>query len=252
MAELNIFHYIPKKSIIHDMDGRLKLICMIMFAVAAGIAPDIFDLIILTIVLLVALISSKLPIVSLLTEIKYFLFLIGIVIVVNAFSVAGTPITGIPIKGLTWEGLNSGLIYGWRLLLIILICIVLTGTTTLTSLKNVIEWFLAPIPFVPEARVATMFSLTFVLIPLVFDQASEMQEAQKARCIEGRKSPIARVKFLLFPLLLQTFMRADEMVMAMESRCYSEVRTKAVFKTTVNDWLILSITVFVCSLLIIF
>lgn len=55
-------------------------------------------------------------------------------------------------------------------------------------IKNVIEWFLAPIPFVPEARVAAMFSLTFVLIPLIFDQASEMREAQKARCIDERKT----------------------------------------------------------------
>ncbi|MGI6119630.1 MAG: energy-coupling factor transporter transmembrane component T family protein [Desulfosporosinus sp.] len=250
MAELNIFHYIPKKSIIHNMDGRIKLICMIMFTVTAGIAPGLFDLTVLTFVLVIALIGSRLPIVSLLSEIKYFVFLIGIVIVINAFSVPGTPITSIPIKSLTWEGLNSGLIYGWRLLLIIIICTILTGTTTLTSLKNVIEWFFAPIPFVPEARVATMFSLTFVLIPLLFDQASEMQEAQKARCIEGRRNPIVRVKSLIFPLLLHTFMRADEMVLAMEARCYSEDRTKAVFKTNINDWLILLFTVLACSMLI--
>ncbi|MFZ3132196.1 MAG: energy-coupling factor transporter transmembrane component T [Desulfosporosinus sp.] len=222
---------------------------MILFTLAAGIATRIFDLTILTSVLGIALIGSRLPINNLLTEIRYFLFLIGIVIVVNSFSVPGTPITSIPIHGLTWEGLNSGLMYGWRLILIILICTILTGTTTLTLLKNVIEWFLAPIPFVPEARVATMFSLTFVLIPLIFDQASEMRDAQKARCIEGRKNPIARVTFLIFPLLLHTFMRADELVMAMESRCYSEVRTKAVFKTNINDWLILIFSGLVCSML---
>ena len=249
MAELNIFHYIPKKSIIHNMDGRMKLICMILFTMAAGIAARIFDLTILTSVLVIALIGSRLPIKNLLTEIRYFLFLIGMVIVFNSFSVPGTPITSIPIRGITWEGLNSGLMYGWRLFLIILICTILTGTTPLSLLKSVIEWFLSPIPFVPEARVATMFSLTFVLIPLVFDQASEMREAQKARGIEGRKNPIARVRFLIFPLLLHTFMRADEMVMAMESRCYSEVRTKAVFKTNINDWLLLIFSGLVCSMI---
>jgi len=249
MAELNIFHYIPQKSIVHNMDGRIKLICMILFTVAAGIATRILDLTILTFILLIALIVSKLPIKNLLTEIRYYLFLIGIIVVVNSFSVPGTPITSIPIRGLTWEGLNSGLIYGWRLILIILICTILTGTIPLSILRNVIEWFLAPIPFVPEARVATMFSLTFVLIPLVFDQASEMREAQKARCIEGRKNPLARVIFLLFPLLLHTFMRADELVLAMESRCYSEVRTKAVFKTNINDWLLLIFSGFICSMI---
>ena len=249
MAELSIFHYIPKKSIVHNMDGRIKLICMILFTVAAGIATRILDLTILTSVLVIALLGSRLPIKNLLTEIRYFLFLIGIVILVNSLSVPGTPITSIPIHGLTWEGLNSGLMYGWRLILIIVISTILTGTTPLSLLRNVIEWFLAPIPFVPEARVATMFSLTFVLIPLIFDQASEMREAQKARCIEGRKNPIARVMFLIFPLLLHTFMRADEMVLAMESRCYSEVRTKEVFQTNITDWLLLIFSGLVCAMI---
>ena len=221
---------------------------MILFTVAAGIAARISDLTVLTFVLVIVLIGSRLPIKNLLTEIRYFLFLISMVIVVNSFSVPGDPVTGIPIHGLTWEGLNSGLVYGWRLFLIILISTILTGTTPLSLLKSAIEWFLSPIPFVPAARVATMFSLTFVLIPLVFDQASEMSEAQKARCIEGRKNPVARIKFLIFPLLFQTFMRADELVLAMESRCYSEVRTKAVFKTNINDWLMLIFSGFICSM----
>ncbi|WP_434509715.1 energy-coupling factor transporter transmembrane component T family protein [Desulfitobacterium sp. AusDCA] len=250
MAELNIFHYIPQKSPVHNMDARIKLICMILLTVSAGIASKTVDLSILTCILFIALIVSRLPIKNLLLEIRYFLFLIGFVIVVNSYSVPGTPITSIPIHGFTWEGLNFGLRYGWRLILIFLMCTVLTGTTPLFLLKSVIEWFLAPIPWVPEARVATMFSLTFVLIPLVFDQASEMQEAQKARCIEARKNPIRRVMSLIFPLLLHTFMRADEMVLAMESRCYSEVRTKAVFKTSTMDWLILIFSGLIFSMIV--
>lgn len=248
MAELNIFHYIPQKSIIHEMDGRIKLICMILFTIAAGIAARIFDFTILTSVLVITLIGSGLPITKLFIEIRYFLFLIGIVIVVHSFSIPGTPIPNLPIHGLSMEGLRSGLLFGWRLILIILISTILVGTTPLSLLKSVIEWFLRPIPFIQEARVATMFSLTFVLIPLIFDQASEMQEAQKARCIEGRKNPIIRIKFLIFPLLLHTFMRADEMVLAMESRCYSEIRTKAVFKTNINDWLLLIFSGLICSM----
>ena len=99
--------------------------------------------------------------------------------------------------------------------------------------------------FRSEAAVATMFSLTFVLIPLVFDEVSEMLEAQKARCITGRKNPIKRISFLILPLLRQTFMRVDEMVLAMESRCYSEIRTKTAFTAKTNDWLLLAFAVIV-------
>jgi biotin transport system permease protein len=250
MAELNIFHYIPKKSVIHDMDGRIKLICMVLFTITAGISVRALDLIILTSVLILAFAGSRLPVKNLLTEIRYFLFLIGLVMVVHLLNVPGTPIPNLPFPGPTWEGLYSGLLFGWRLILIILLSIILTGTTPLSLLKNVIEWFLRPVPLIREARVATMFSLIFVLIPLIFDQAAEMAEAQKTRCIDGRKNLVSRIKFLIFPLMLHTFMRADEIALAMESRCYSDTRTKAVFKTTINDWSMLIFSGLTCCVVI--
>lgn len=235
---------------IHHMDGRIKLLCMILLTVAAGIAISIWDLALLTLVLVMALRVSRLPIKNVLTDMRYFLFLIGFVLVMKAWSVPGTPVlTSLPSYSPTWEGLISGLMYGWRLILILFLSTLLAGTTSLTVLKNVIEWFLSPIPFVPAARVATMFSLTFVLIPLIFDQASEMREAQRARGIEGRKSLIARIKFLIFPLLLHTFRGADEMVLAMESRCYSEARTRLDFQTDRRDWLLLIFSGFICLLI---
>lgn len=247
MAELTIFHYMHKNSILHNMDGRIKLACMVLFSVTSSFASTKPDFIILTVVLLIALFVSQLPVVTLLREIKYFSFLITAVIVVHSFSIPGAPLPNFPIPGFTVEGLTSGLVFAWRLTLIIMVCIILTGTTSLSLLRNAIEWFLRPIPFIPESRVATMINLTFILVPLIFDQASEMLSAQKARCIEGRKSPIKRVMFIAFPLLVQTFRRVDEMVLAMEARCYSEDRTKAVFRTTINDWLILCFSALVCS-----
>jgi energy-coupling factor transporter transmembrane protein EcfT len=233
------------------MDGRIKLACMVLFALAAGISGRAIDLILINIVLATALISSGLPVKRLLAEIRRFLFLIGVIVIAHSYAIPGTPITqgtlitNFPIRAPSWEGLNSGLIFGWRLVLVLIASIILVGTTSLTTFKSVIEWFLRPVPFIREARVATMFSLTFVLIPLVLDEASEMLEAQKARCINGGKNPIRRIRFLIFPLLFQTFIRADEMVMAMESRCYSEVRTKAAFKAKFNDWFFLAFSAIV-------
>ncbi len=239
MANLNIFHYIPGESVIHNMDGRIKLICMILFTVAVGIAARTIELTLISVILLIALIGSGLPIKKLFTEIRYFLFLIAIIIIIHSYTIPGTPIADFPIHGLTWEGVKSGLIFSWRLVLVLIISIILVGTTSLTRFKSVIEWFLRPVPFIREARVATMFGLTFVLLPLVFDEIAEMLDAQKARCVRGRKNPIKRIKFLLFPLFPQIFLRADEMALAMESRCYSEVRTKTVFMAKINDWLLL-------------
>lgn len=250
MAELTIFHYIPNKSIIHYLDGRFKLTCMILFTIAVGITGRFFSLSILSSILVTALVCCGLPIKRIFIEIRYFLFLIGIVIIAHSLSVPGRPIASLPIPGLTWEGLSSGLFFGWRLILIFILNVILTGTTSLSSLRDVIQWFLRPLPLINGAKVATMFSLTFALLPLIFDELSEIREAQKARCIENRKNPIHRISSLVFPLLLGVFLRADQMALAMESRCYSDVRARAVFKATFNDWLFLIFSAFVCAMVL--
>jgi energy-coupling factor transporter transmembrane protein EcfT len=246
MAELNIFHYFPGRSWLHKTDGRIKLVCMIIFTITISFAGEV-QLTILTLGLAAALVGSRLPVHRLVSEIKYFLFFLIIVMAFHTWSVPGTPILHLPIPGATWEGLRSGLRFGWRLLLIIGTCAILTGTTSLSALKNVVEWFLRPVPFIREARVATMFSLTFVLLPLIFDQAAEISDAQKARGIENCKNPLRRIGFLTLPLLVHTFRRADEMVLAMESRCYSEERTPPDFKTNMKDWLLLGLTGLICG-----
>ncbi|NLO96522.1 MAG: energy-coupling factor transporter transmembrane protein EcfT [Peptococcaceae bacterium] len=245
MAQIVLFHYFPGKSILHGMDGRLKLICMILFSVAISLAKSVPTFIILTAgLLLITLFAARLPLLTLLKDMKYFLFLILIILLVNSFAIPGRPIPGFPLPGVTIEGVRTGLIASWRLVLIIMVCAVMTGTTSLITLKNVVEWFLRPIPFVPETRIATMINLTFVFIPIIFDTVSEMLSAQRARCIEGRRNPFKRIMFIAFPLLVQTFRRTDELILAMEARCYSDDRTRAVFAATARDWMILA-----CSIL---
>ena len=51
--------------------------------------------------------------------------------------------------------------------------------------------------------------------------------------------PVKRTGFIAIPLLSRALGRADEIVYAMEARCYSEQRTRAVFKVNKIDWLIL-------------
>lgn len=232
------------------MDCRIKLICMFLVSISISFTSNKYALTFLSVMLLLTLFIAKLPILTLLRELKYFIYLIAIVFCIRSFTIPGTRIEGFPIHGVTAEGVVSGLLFGWQLVLIIIACLILTATTTLVSLRDAIEWFLNPIPFIPAARVAIMVNLTFVLIPLIFDQACEMSNAQKARCINGRKNPVERIKFIVIPLLVQTFRRADEMALAMEARGFTEDRTKAVFKTNANDWLILAFLLLVSAIIL--
>ncbi|MCL1991144.1 MAG: energy-coupling factor transporter transmembrane protein EcfT [Defluviitaleaceae bacterium] len=218
MAQVTFFHYIHQETVLHRMDGRLKLGCLFVLTFSATLASGWLSFLILLSLLSCGLVVSKLPLVTLMKEMKLLAVMLIIVFLTNGFHFAS------------------------RLILMMLISVLMSGTTSLTTVKNTIEWYLRPIPFIPEVRIATMINLTFVLIPMIFDNYLEMTDAQKARCVTLRKNPIRRIKWLVFPLLSRTLRRADELIYAMEARCYSETRTRATFKPTHRlDWLILAL-----------
>ena len=222
------------------MDGRLKLLCMLLLSLSASLASEWFHYLAAFSAALLGLLLAKLPIVALLKDMKYFAIIIMAVFISNTFSVIGAPIPGFPVASVSIEGVDAGLRFTGRLIVIIIACTVLTGTTSLITFRNVIEWYLRPIPFISEVRVATMINLTFALIPVIFDNYAEMMGAQKSRCIEAKKNPIRRIKYIAFPLLGRTLRRADEIIYAMESRNYSETRTKVIFEINKADWLVLA------------
>ena len=245
------FHYVHKNAILHNMDGRIKVFCMVLMSLATSLAVNVLDFTILTCVVFMALLVSKLPMISLVKDMKFFMFLIIFVFIMNSLSIKGEPIPNFPIKSVSIEGVTAGLLFAWRLILIIMICSIVTGTTSLLVFKKVIEWYLRPIPFISETRVSTMINLTFLLIPVILDQYTEMSNAQTARCVESRKNPIKRVMFIAVPLLSNTLRKTDELIYAMESRCYSEERTRALFKVNPLDWIVLTTSILAVTLVII-
>ncbi|MDR1603640.1 MAG: energy-coupling factor transporter transmembrane protein EcfT [Gracilibacteraceae bacterium] len=240
MAPVTFFHCIPRDTLLHRMDARLKLLCLVLLSVAVSFAVAPAHYLAALCAVMAALFTAELPLPALLKDMKIFGVIIAIVLVVDAFSIPGPPIPNFPVPGVSLPGVVTGLRFAGRLTIIIMACAVMTGTTSLLTFKNVVEWYLRPVPFIPEARVAMMINLTFVFIPLIFDQYVEMMSAQKARCADLRKNPIRRISFIVLPLLSRTLRRTDEIVYAMEARCYSETRTRPRFKTHPADWLILA------------
>lgn len=222
MAQLNLFRYHHRSTPFHNWNGRTKLLGAIILSITAGFAAQPWLLALVTTILLILLILSKLPLKQFSFELRYLLCLSGIITLVHTFSIPGTPLTNIPLVGASLEGLFSGLLFSWRLILFLMISTILTGTTTLSSLQTAICWLLRPLPFINERRIATLFNMTFVLIPLIFDEANQLREAQRSRCIDNRKNPLQQVVLLVYPLLRQTFRKVEEIALAMEARGYQD------------------------------
>jgi biotin transport system permease protein len=173
--------------------------------------------------------KSGLNIFATLKSIKYFLFLLFFVFIARSLTIKGDIVFSFYNLSITHQGMTEGFIVAFKFFLIMLTSLVFSSTTKPGAVKNAVQWFLKPVPFVPEKRVAVMISLSLSFMPVILKQFHEISDAQKARCADLEKNPVKRIIRLVLPLLKKTFISADSLVYAMESRCYNEDRTDPAF-----------------------
>ncbi|MGN1060041.1 MAG: energy-coupling factor transporter transmembrane component T family protein, partial [Clostridia bacterium] len=149
-----------------------------------------------------------------------------------------TPGTKIYIMGwatpMTWEGLILAGKMALRLVLLIVASSALTYTTSPIMLTDGIEKLLKPLSKLglPTYELAMMMSIAIRFIPTLIEETEKIMKAQKARGADFESgSVLQRVRALapmLVPLFISAFRRADELAVAMESRCYQggEHRTR--------------------------
>ena len=121
-----------------------------------------------------------------------------------------------------------------RLVFLIMGTSILTLTTSPIELTDGIESLLKPFKRigVPAHELAMMMTIALRFIPTLMDETDKIMKAQMARGADFESGNlIRRAKSLipiLVPLFISSFRRADELAMAMESRCYKggEGRTR--------------------------
>lgn len=246
MAELTSFGYLSGDSVLHRLDPRFKLlgiillslVCLNLYFIPLGICTF----------LLLGLISLlRLPLISGVRELRYFFILLLLVFVARVLSTEGPSIIDLNFISVSWQGLHDGLLICWRLAFIVLLGFTLITTTRPPEIKAAVQWYLKPVPFIPERKVAMMMGLILRFVPVIFDQAAETAEAQKARCVQNRKNPVYRLTKLGFPLMRRTFERADDLVAAIEARGFTENRTDPELVSYPHDWIALLIIIGVCA-----
>ncbi|MBU0986639.1 MAG: energy-coupling factor transporter transmembrane protein EcfT [Proteobacteria bacterium] len=246
MAELTAFSYRSGASALHRLDVRFKLVFVIMLGLASlkGYAPY---LLVLTVILLVLVKHAGIGAKSILGLFRHVIFILGLVFIARALSTPGTAVWKIMAVTVTREGIYDGLIVCWRLSTVIMISFAFVATTRPSEIKAAVEWFLRPLPFVPEKRLSIMMSLIMRFLPVIFEEARETVDAQRARGVENRKNPVYRIRKLAIPLLRRIFERADKLALAMEARCYSEKRTDPELYARPRDWIAFLIVMGMCT-----
>ena len=121
-----------------------------------------------------------------------------------------------------------------RIVLLITGTFLLTYTTSPIDLTDGLEKLMNPLKKigVPVHEMTMMMSMALRFIPTLIEETDKIMSAQKARGADFESgSLIDRAKALLpvlVPLFVSAFRRADELAVAMESRCYhgGEGRTR--------------------------
>jgi energy-coupling factor transporter transmembrane protein EcfT len=250
MAELTVFGFKPGKSVIHRLDVRFKLIFLIVISLASLKASGM-SLFLLTLVLVAVLSHAGLSLKPVMRALGYVFVLLFFIFVARALSTPGDPFIEFKFVSVSREGIQQGALVCWRFFIVVMIGLCFVSTTRPAEIKAATEWFLNPIPFIPEKRVATMMSLIMRFIPVILNQARETADAQRARGVENRKNPVYRLKKLGIPLMRRTFETAEKIAVAMEARCYSENRSDPELSANKRDWLALFMVICLCVFILV-
>ena len=223
------FTYIQGDTLLHMLDARCKffIICLISMSM---LSAHLHMCLIYLIILLIFFKTTGLNIFETLNSIKYFLILLFFVFAVRSFTTPGNTVISFFNISITKQGLNQGFLIAFKFFLIMITGLLVSLTTKPSSVKSAVQWFLKPVPFIPEKRVGIMVSLSLKFMPLILKQTQEISNARKARCGDLEKNPVKKIIGLTLPLMKKTFLSADNLVLAMESRCYNDDRTDPEFR----------------------
>ncbi|MBQ2204643.1 MAG: energy-coupling factor transporter transmembrane protein EcfT [Lachnospiraceae bacterium] len=234
IKDITIGQYYNSNSILHRLDPRVKLVGTFVFLIALFVANNIVGYIVATIYLIFIIKSSKVPFKYIVRGLKSLFFLLSISIVLNLFFTPGRVLFKFYFVELTYEGLIIAVKMATRLIYLVIGSSILTLTTTPSKLTDGLEKGLSFLNVfkVPIAEIALMISISLRFIPILIDETDKIMKAQTSRgadfesgnLIEKAKALIP----LLIPLFISAFRRANDLALAMESRCYSSlnVRTK--------------------------
>lgn len=242
LRNLTLGQYYPGESSIHRLDPRTKL-CGALALMAALIwvkTLPLFFFMLITVAVLVRI--SGVPARLLLNNLKAFRLILIITFAAHACFTPGAAVVvaGFTVPGPTWEGMFQGAVFSLRLVVIMLIAALLMLTTAPLDVSDGIERLLKPFERfgLPAHELAMMMVIALRFIPTLVEEADRLQKAQAARGADFTGNPIRRVRkmtALLVPLMLSAFRRAEELAVAMESRCYRGGTGRTRFRVMVLD-----------------
>jgi len=249
LKDITLGQYFPGNTIVHRLDPRTKLALTLLYITALFMASGFPAYALMLVVLLTCLFLSKIKPKTAVRGLRPVMIIIVFTVVLQVFFIRGeTIIFEYRFIVVSQEGLLTAVFMASRLIMLIIGTFLLTYTTSPIALTDGLETILNPLKKIrmPIHELAMMMSIALRFIPTLIDETDKIMSAQKARGADFETGGlIKRAKAiipLIIPLFISAFRRADELAIAMESRCYhgGEGRTRMkVLKMAAGDFVAL-------------
>ncbi|MEI3376744.1 MAG: energy-coupling factor transporter transmembrane component T [Coriobacteriales bacterium] len=236
--------YIPGTTPVHALNAQVKIILACAFSIGIFFVESWIGLLLVTALVMMLYVIARVPVVKAAHGLIPIVFILVFTIVVHAFSISlgSTAAPGLSTAGslgltqqwvlfgsfgITLDGLARGLFFALRIVLLVLICSLLTFTSSMMELTDAMLRMFGPLRRfgVPVDDIAMMISIALRFIPTTAREAQMIQLAQKARCANFDDGNLfVRLKSwipVLIPLFVRLFRRADDLADAMDARCYA-------------------------------
>ena len=215
------------QSIIHRLDARTKITLLFVLIVTTFLADGFPGLIVVGVILLICIAFSSLSVKTILKAITPISFLLIFPLFFNLFFVSdGTTLLQWGFIQITDLGVYRAGFMTLRLFLLFLSAALLTLCTSSIALCDATAAMLRPFRRfgLPSYEISMMISIALRFIPTLLEDFDHIVKAQRSRgAVFDRGGPIARLKSVipcLIPLFAQSFRHAEDLALAMESRCY--------------------------------
>ena len=235
LKDITLGQFFPGDTIVHRLDPRVKLILTLVYITALFMAKGVYAYVLVFAVLLTCQILSEIKPKTVLKGLRPVFIIIAFTVFFNVFFIRGeTVLFEYRFIVITREGVLTAVYMAARLVMLIIGTFLLTYTTSPIALTDGLETMLSPLKKIklPIHELSMMMSIALRMIPTLIEETDKIMSAQKARGANfDTGGLIKRAKAILpliIPLFISAFRRADELAIAMESRCYhgGEGRTR--------------------------
>lgn len=225
LNNIKISRYVKKNSIVDKMNTTSKLVSLLLFLTISSISYNIYIHTLLLFIIVILMLVSKISIIEYLKSIRYIVYLIIGIFVINII-------------------LKEEIIFIFLNIIKIIELVLYTSLITLTTSESELVYglnnILKPLNIfkIRTNRIAFILSLSIRFIPLVIDQLNRIIKSLSSKGIEFKKTKLRNkiliLKSIIIPIINLSLKKADELAESMEIRLYDVNKERTNYKY--NKW----------------